>query len=265
MNRSQHALLFEDEVMTEDEYFHIGEDFEGEDSISTHPDSVETEAESISPRSLDSLAAAIGHDKVDTFLKAGGLDKEAEDGKGQDFQHSIRTAYSTLQAIEALSADFGRPDDDTPKNDSIIKKETWIRSLERRIQKSNQRPKKFASPGHRRVAQRDQEEEDTQSEEHLRTPKIINVPSTLPKEGNVQAQREFFEEDDFDPNLTSKYELEAFLELEEELHDAMRRKNKQSRLAFSSQVPCHNARIPQPRRPRYSIAADFEASVIERE
>jgi hypothetical protein len=215
--------------------------YKREDSISTNPDSIETEAESISPRSMDSLAAVIGYDKVDSAFGAGAYahnNDNSPDGL-EDNKNDIRTAFTSLQAIAALSLYARKPEKDSRADESSLMKEPWISALERRDRISKQPKKRYASPGPKlKVSAGDETDSEEILEEQIPPSPIQEHNARLEAIPNKEssAPQSDEPEDDFDPRITSKYELEAFLEQEEELRDGMRRKDKQTRLAFSTQV-----------------------------
>jgi hypothetical protein len=125
-----------------------------------------------------------------------------------------------LRAIAALSFNAKKPERDARYNEFSLLKELWISALEWKDRISKQPKKRSASPGPKLKAPVDDvtdseellEEQPPPSpikEQNARLEAIPNNESGAPQSDET--------EDDFDLRITSKYELEAFLEQEEEL------------------------------------------------
>ena len=238
------------------------------DSSESRPDSVETEAESISPRSLDSLAAAVGNDVVQNLLQNGRAQLDTED-QNQTSQlraeNSLQAAYSSFQAIDILSVHVRAFAEARNKNtvqileQSQTTTEPWIVAMERRVQRERKGPAgRIRKPAAGKI---DFVTLNTNSLLNPEVPEPEDAVSTRNRQSQqgqdgerkstVEAQAAF------DATI-SEFELEAFLEQQEELRDGLRRKTKQTRLAFGARwVP------GRPFSWAYILSPEYLASRVE--
>ena len=285
-NKRQEYSKFGGKAATEDEHFanqRVRREY-SPDSVSTNPDSVETEAESISRRSQDSLAAAVGDDIVNSFLKSSVLHRYSDDirEKSQkNAQQSVQSAYTAIKADTVLQR---AKETELQPSSSVSRvgvssgsQEPWISSMERRNKKSQKGVSRHV-PAMRRAVLAPEIVWDEQSDGDTGALDLSSDVKPIASAANQRraergaagaraaergapaaaAVADDDAEDDedldfFNPAATSLYELEGFLEQEEELQDALRRRNRHARLAFATKV-----RRPPPPRP----AAAPEASPL---